>query len=384
MSDRPPSQPIAWSSVSTRTAVRLVVVVLLTTLALLLALWLLYRLQTIVVWTILAVFLAVALQPAVDWLHGRRVPRALAILLAYAGVLVVVAGVAALVAPPLFQQGTALVHALQQPGGLTAEAERIAAPLGLGGFVSGLRPQLDAIPGQLAGQLGSVTTVTANTIGTVTAELSILVLAFFFLHDGAGLVEGSVRLLPEARRPRARRVLAQSSDAIAGYIRGNLAISVIAGLSALVGMLVLGVPYALPLAVLLAVIDLIPMVGVTLGAIPVVLAALSVSPLKAVIMLAYIIVYQQIESNVLNPLIYGRSDQLPALTVFLAFLVGSLLWGILGALIAIPAANIIRILVREWQAARADRTAVPAGTPIAGDGTDPRASPEPGAAPEAL
>jgi AI-2E family transporter len=98
------------------------------------------------------------------------------------------------------------------------------------------------------------------------------------------------------------------------------------------------------------VIDLIPMVGVTLGAVSVVLAALSVSPLKAVIMLAYIIVYQQIESNVLNPLIYGRSDQLPALTVFLAFLVGSLLWGILGALIAIPAANIIRILVREgWR-----------------------------------
>ncbi len=368
MSDRPPSQPIAWSSVSTRTVVRLVLVVL----------------QTVVVWTILALFLAVALNPAVDWMAGRRVPRALAILLAYAGVLVVVAGVAALVAPPLFQQGTALVHALQQPGGLTTEVQRIAAPLGLGGFVNGLRPQLDAIPGQLAGQLGSVTTVTVSTIGTVTAELSILVLAFFFLHDGAGLVEGSVRLFPEARRPTASRVLEHSSDAIAGYIRGNLAISAIAGLSALAGMLVLGVPYALPLAVLLAVIDLIPMVGVTLGAIPVVLAALSVSPVTAVIMLVYIVVYQQIESNVLNPLIYGRSDQLPALTVFLAFLVGSLLWGILGALIAIPAADIIRILVREWQAARADRTAVPAGTPITGDGTDPRASPEPGAAPEAF
>jgi predicted PurR-regulated permease PerM len=383
VSEQPPPQPIALASVSTRTAVRLVLVVLLTTLAVLVALWLLYRLQTVVVWGILALFLTVALNPAVDWLAGRRVPRAVAILLAYAGVLVVVAGLAALVAPPLLQQGSALVHALQQPGGLTAEAQRIAAPLGLGGFVAGLRPELDAIPGQVAGQLGSVITVTANTVGTVTAGLSILVLAFFFLHDGAGLVEASVGLLPDARRPRARRVLEQSSDAIAGYIRGNLAISVIAGLSALAGMLVLGVPYALPLAVLLAVIDLIPMVGVTVGAIPVVLAALSVSPLKAVVMLAYIIVYQQIESNVLNPLIYGRSDQLPALTVFLAFLVGSLLWGILGALIAIPAANIIRILVREWQAARSDGIVVPAGAPAA-DGTDARASPEPDTAPEAF
>jgi predicted PurR-regulated permease PerM len=383
VSDQRPPRPVAWASVGTWTLVRLVLVVLLTTLAVLLALWLLYQLLAIVVWGILALFLAVALNPAVNWLARRSVPRAVAILLAYLGVLVVVAGIAALVAPPMYVQATALIHALQQPGGLTAEAQRIAAPLGLGGLVTGLRPALDAIPGQLAGALGSVPTVAVSTIGAVTAELSILVLAFFFLHDGAGLVEASVDLLPEARRPRARRLLEGSSAAISGYVRGNLAISAIAGLSALAGMLVLGIPYTLPLAVLLAVIDLIPMVGVTLGAVPVVLAALSVSPLKAVIMLAYIIVYQQIESNVLNPLIYGRSDQLPALTVFLAFLVGSLLWGILGALIAIPAANIIRILAREWLAARPGATGVPAGAPAA-DGTDLRAPPEAGAAREAL
>jgi predicted PurR-regulated permease PerM len=101
------------------------------------------------------------------------------------------------------------------------------------------------------------------------------------------------------------------------------------------------------------------MVGMTLGAIPVVLAALTVSPVKALIMLAYIVAYQQVESNVLNPLIYGRSDRLPALVVFLAFLIGSLLFGIMGALIAIPVANIIRIIVREWLAMRAVRSSPP-------------------------
>jgi predicted PurR-regulated permease PerM len=376
--NQPPPREIVPGAVSTHTAVRLVLVALLTTLAVLVGLWLLYRLQTIVVWSILALFLAVALNPAVDWLAVRRVPRAVAILLAFLVVAVVLGAIAALVVPPLVEQTVALVRALQQPGWLTAEVLRVAAPLGLGRFVTGLRPQLDAIPGQLAGSLGPVTAVAASTLGAVTAELSILVLAFFFLHDGAGFVEASVRLLPDRRRPAARRMLEQSAAAISGYIRGNLAISVIAGLSALAGMLVLGVPYALPLAVLLAVVDLIPMVGVTLGAVPVVLAALSVSPVKGVIMLAYIIVYSQIESNVLNPLIYGRSDQLPALTVFLAFLVGSLLWGILGALIAIPAASIIRIVVREWLATRADVTAGQAG------GTLARASPEAGAAPEVL
>jgi predicted PurR-regulated permease PerM len=332
---------------------------LLTTLAFATALWLLYQLQAIVVWGILALFVAVALKPTVDWMDRHGVPRVLAILLSYLLVVIIVAAIAALVVPTMFGQVTGLVRALQQPGGLSAQIDRVASPLGLSPLVRSLRPQLDALPGQLGGSIGSVTTVTASTLSTITGVLSVAVLAFFFLHDGTGLIDASVRLLPQAHQPRARRLAERSEDAIAGYIRGNLAISAIAGISALVGMLVLGIPYALPLAVLLAVLDLIPMVGVTLGAIPVVLAALAISPIKAVIMLVYIIVYQQIESNVLNPLIYGRSDQLPALTVFLAFLAGSLLWGILGALIAIPAANIIRIVIREWLATRQAATAAP-------------------------
>ena len=350
-------------AVSTRTAARLVLVVLLTTLAFFVALWLVYQLRTIVVWSILALFLAVALNPAVDWLSRRRLHRSSAILLSYLGLIIVVAAVGYLVVPSLVVQAGALLHALQQPGGLSAEVNRIAGPLGLEGFVRSIRPQLDALPGQVAGSVGSFTTVTASTVNTITAGASIAVLGFFFLHDGAGLVDRAVGMLPDAHQPRARRMIHQSADAIFGYIRGNLAISAIAGISALAGMLVLGIPYALPLAVLLAVLDLVPMVGATLGAIPVVLAALTVSPIKAVIILAYIIVYQQIESNVLNPLIYGRSDQLPALTVFLAFLAGSLLWGILGALIAIPAANIIRIVIREWQTTRAGRSAAVDASP---------------------
>jgi predicted PurR-regulated permease PerM len=346
--------------VSTSTAVRLVLVVLLTTFSVLLAAWLLYRLQTIVVWSILALFLAVGLTPAVNWLASRRVPRALAILLMYLVLLIVVLAIGALVVPSLVQQSAQLLHALQQQGGLRAEAVRLAAPFGLGSYVKTLGPQLDAIPRQLASSAGSLfPTVTATTLSTVTAVLSVAVLGFFFIHDGAPLVDAALGLLPEGHRSQVRRVVDHSAAAISGYIRGNLAISAIAGISALVGMLVLAIPFALPLAVLLAVIDLIPMIGVTVGAVPVVLAALAVSPVKALILLVYIIVYQQIESNVLNPLIYGRTDQLPALTVFLAFLAGSLLWGILGALIAIPAANIIRIIVKEWSATHAAKPATP-------------------------
>ena len=125
MSDQPPAREIAWRFVSTRTVARLVLVVLLTTLTFLLALWLLYQLQTIVVWSILALFLAVALRPVVDWMTRRRAPRAIAILLAYLVLLFVVAAVGALVAPSLFRQVSDLVHALQQPGGLTGRLDRL-------------------------------------------------------------------------------------------------------------------------------------------------------------------------------------------------------------------------------------------------------------------
>jgi predicted PurR-regulated permease PerM len=350
-------------AMTTRTVVRVVLAALLTTLAVLLVLWLLYRLQTVVVWSILALFLTIGLEPAVDWLAVRRVPRALAILAVYAGLVVILAGILAVAVPALVQQGSTLVRRLQDLGGLGAAAESMAAPFGLDATVHTVRPQLDQLPAQLAGSVGSLADVTAGTVGSITALLTVAVLAFFFLYDGAGFVDAGVRLLPPGRQPQARRMLEESAGAISGYIRGNLAISAIAGLSALVGMLVLGIPYAVPLAIVLAVIDLVPMVGVTLGAVPVVLAALTVSPLKAVILLAYIIVYQQIESNVLNPLIYGRSDRLSPLTVFLAFLVGSLLFGIIGALIAIPAANIIRIVLREWQASHTPAVVPPtAGT----------------------
>jgi predicted PurR-regulated permease PerM len=331
---------------------RLVLVVLLTTLLFALAVWLIYQLQAIVVWTILALFLAIGLLPSVDWLHRHHLPRALAILLVYLVLILGLAGIAGVVEPALAQQVMQLLGVLQQPGGVSEAIDRIVGPLGLSGLVASFRPQLDAIPGELAGSLGSVTSVTVATIGTITGALSVAVMGFFFLHDGRDMVRRATELISVRHRPAARRVLEHSARAIEGYIRGNLAISVIAGVSVYVGMRIVGIPYALPLAILLAILDLIPMVGAQLGAVPVVLAALTISPVKALIILAYIIVYSQIESNVLNPLIYGRSDQLPGLVVFLAFLAGSLLFGILGALIAIPAANIIRVVVREWLAYR--------------------------------
>ena len=139
---------------------------------------------------------------------------------------------------------------------------------------------------------------------------------------------------------------------MSGYVTGNLAISVICGVTTFVVLLVLGMPYAAPLALLVAVLDLVPLVGATLGGALLVIVGLFVEPWKAVVLLVFVLVYQQVESNFLQPIVYSKAVQLNGLVILIALLVGGQLLGIPGALLAIPVAEIIRIVVTELLAYR--------------------------------
>jgi predicted PurR-regulated permease PerM len=339
---------------------RTVVVVIFTTLLLLGGLYLLWQLRQIVRWCVIALFLAVALDPAVNWVNRRRVPRGLAIFIVYLVLLLLLVGMAALVLPPLIDQvqglGDYLVTLFRRPGGLNQALEDLAASYGLAGYLDVIRAQLSSLPARLTSAAGPLLVVTRGVVGSVTAFISILLLTFFLLLDGARFAEAGVRLFAAPQQPRLRRLLAESARAVSGYITGNLVISLIAGVAAFVALTILRMPYAVALALVIALFDLIPLVGATLGAAIVVIVGLFVEPVKGAALAAYFLVYQQIENNVLQPLVYGRSVQLHPLAVFLAVLAGGELLGILGALLAIPVAEIIRILGAEWLASRARQT----------------------------
>jgi predicted PurR-regulated permease PerM len=341
-----------------------VAVVVFTALAILAGLLLLWQLGQIVRWLVIAIFLAVAITPLVGWLSRHRLPRGLAILVVYLGLLLLFAGLGALVLPPLVDQVQALVSAVaeraRQPGGLDQAVEDLANRFGLGGYVDALRAQIRELPGQLSVAAGPLLSVTRGIFGSLTATVSILLLAFFLLLDSDRFIAALLNLFNPAQRPRLRRLLGQSAKAIHGYVNGNLLISLIAGVSAFVAMTVVGMPYAVALALVVALFDLIPLVGSILGAAIVVLVALTVNPVTALILTVFFLVYQQIENNVLQPMVYGRSVSLHPLVVFVAVLSGGQLLGILGALLAIPVAEIIRILLAEWLASRAAETG---GTP---------------------
>jgi len=186
-----------------------------------------------------------------------------------------------------------------------------------------------------------------SAAGFVIALVSVLTMTFFLILGSERYLKTLIGFFPEPRRPLVRRLLTQSAGALTGYVSGNLAISVICGVTTFVVLVVLGMPYAGALALLVAVLDLIPLVGATLGGALLVVVGLFTAPWKAVVLLVYIVVYQQVEGSILQPMVYSHAVRRHGLEISIAVLVGGLLLGIPGALLAIPVAEIIRIVVTE-------------------------------------
>jgi predicted PurR-regulated permease PerM len=167
------------------------------------------------------------------------------------------------------------------------------------------------------------------------------------------IIDGFLALFEERRAERIRRVGRDCAKTVTGYISGNLLISVICGGLTFCVLAILHVPFAALIALFVGLADLIPLVGATLGAIVGVLAAFTQSVTDGIIVLVFFVVYQQVENHLLQPLIFSRTVQLNPLTVLLAVLLAAQLAGILGALLAIPAAGIIQIVVRDiWDTRR--------------------------------
>jgi predicted PurR-regulated permease PerM len=212
--------------------------------------------------------------------------------------------------------------------------------------------------------IGVVRSAAEGVFGLIT----IIVLAFLMVVQAPRLVAGTLAWSGDARSERLRRIGRECERAITGYLGGNLLISLICGLLTFVVLVLTGVPFAAVIALLVAIADLIPLVGATLGGIIGVGAALLHSPTAGLIVLVFYVVYQQLENHLLQPVIMKRTVKLNPLTVLVAVLIAGNLAGIVGALLAIPVAAIVQVLLREWvpgfrRATAASGQAAPAGKP---------------------
>jgi predicted PurR-regulated permease PerM len=376
----PATGDVGWASAPTSQVIRTVAAAMLTAVVVLAALFLLWQVRTFVGWFVIALFLAAVLNPAVNWLQRRHrlIKRPIAIALTYLALVVVLLFVVVIFLPLLVDQINGFIKfvntAAQAPEGPTQYIKSLAKDNGLGGLVQRIDVQLSDLRKQLGGALGNLFSATGqiaiSAASFLAALATVLTLTFFLILGSERYVEAGVGLFSEGHQSLVRRILGQAAGAVSGYVTGNLAISVICGVSTFVVLLVLGMPYAAPLALLVAVLDLVPLVGATLGGALLVIVGLFVEPWKAVVLLVFVLVYQQVESNLLQPLVYSQAVQLNGLVILIALLVGGQLLGIPGALLAIPVAEIIRILITEISAyrrttQRASETAVASSPPPA-------------------
>jgi predicted PurR-regulated permease PerM len=305
----------------------------------------------VIVWILVALFLALAMNPAVDWFqrHGIK-SRGLASGITFLLVLAAFAGLGALFVPTVVNQVTDLVNKIPD------YVHDISKGKGRFGFLETkyhLQEKIeDAIrkggAKKVFGLSGTAISVTKSVISIVVGIITIAFLTFFMLLEGPKWMERFYWLLPPESRPRWENVCNQIYRTVGGYVTGNLLISLIAGGSTTIVLLILDVPFAVALGLVVAILDLIPLAGATIAAFLIGTVAFIHSIPAGIIVVVFFIIYQQIENHFLQPVVYGRTVQLSPLVVLISVLIGAELAGILGALGAIPVAGAIQVLIIDW------------------------------------
>jgi predicted PurR-regulated permease PerM len=335
------TRPLVVAPITVRHEVPVRTVV--TVVAVLAGLWLLAQLWTLLLSLFIALLLTAALDPPVTRLERRGVPRAVSIAIIILALGGIVAGGVALVAPPLVEQGTQFADAF--PGYLdTIKQVTQANPE----IVTRLQ---DAVDGGQANPQAIASRFLAAGAGLfrgISAFFIVLVMTAYLLADGERIYDWTVRYLPQAQRLRVRRALPEISRVVSGYLLGQLLTSLLFGVFTYLVLSILGVPQPLLLAILAAVADAIPVVGVVIATVPAVLLALTVSLPTAGIVLALYIAYQQVENYVIVPRVYRGTLELHPFAVLLAVLVGAELLGVLGVLLALPIAAAVPVIERIW------------------------------------
>ena len=217
--------------------------------------------------------------------------------------------------------------------------------------------------GGVLGLSNTALSLTKSILNAVIAVVTIAFLTLFMLLEGPAWVERIYGLLPEPSQPRWRKVGGDIYRTVGGYVTGNLAISLIAGVVSTAVLLGLGVPYAVALGLVVAILDLIPLAGATLAAIIVSVVGFLHSTTAGIVLVVFFVLYQQLENHVLQPLVYGRTVQLSPLIVLVAVLMGAELAGVIGALGAIPVAGAIQVVVLDWLDHRRLKILDPPGPP---------------------
>ena len=327
------------------------------------------KLHQVLIWVAISAFFAVVLHPAVDLLVRRlHLGRALAALVVFLIGTVVLAGVIYTVARPIVNQVNAFVNDFPR---YVSDARAGRGTIGhivkrynIDTYITDNQASLKA---QLRTAEKPAVGLARTLLDTLTAVASIIVITFLMLIEGPRLVQSGLATLSADRRPAVEQVLRDAARALAGYVGGNLGAGIIAGGVAYLSLMVLGVPFASVLAVWIGFTTVIPLVGALIGAIPAVAVAFIHSTPAGIATIVILIVYQQIENRTITKRIMARTVALTPLAAVVSVMAGYELLGLLGVVLAIPAAGVINVVVRDgWRVHRARQAERAAWAPEGG------------------
>jgi predicted PurR-regulated permease PerM len=341
------------------------------------------EIRTVLRWVLAAVFLALALAPAVAQVErievrGHSLPRWLAILVVYILFAALFAFLMLHVIRPIITEVEALAPKLpsyvkdfEDWANNNAQFQELNQKFDI---TQKLKSAASDIPSELGNAAGEAKTLTVSLLNNLLAGITILVISFFLLIDGDRQFQRLTERFTPTARDRTRRIGDRIYRVVKGYVTVNLTLAAAVGVITWLALEILGVELAVPLAVLVAFLDLIPLIGLTLGGLLVaIVAAFHDFPTTLIIWGVFFLVYQQLQDRVIQPLMYKNAVQIHPVIAIVAILVGAQLLGILGALLAIPIAASLGVLIDEaarYQRERAD-TADAKPEPVSGAQPEP-------------
>jgi predicted PurR-regulated permease PerM len=317
-----------------------------------LALVLLYLVREPLGWLLLATFIAIAASGPVKYL-SRHIPRGAAVAAVYLGIVLIPIVIGFILIPPVVEQGVKLVDKLPQYSRDLNDAFKENPQLRELDEDYDVTGKLEDLARDLASRLddaaAALADIGAGLVSSIFALVTILVMSMFMVSRGARWRDALLAYRPPAQAESIRRATDRIADAVGSYVTGALLQALIAGAAAWLMLVILSVPSPLPLAVIIFLLDLIPLVGATLGAVIVgVVTLFSDFPTDTIIWAIFAIAYQQFENYVVQPRIQSRAVSLDPFIVVVAAIFGGTLLGVIGALLAIPTAAAIQIAIREY------------------------------------
>jgi predicted PurR-regulated permease PerM len=311
--------------------------------------WTLYLVRDTLLLIYVAGLIAVGLSPLVDRLEQQRLtrrvrlPRWAAILSVYVVAFIVIALFVMLMVPPLASQARDLFNAAPD---LVSRGQQWLIQQGVLGREITIGEAVRQAPAS-TDTVGTVLSAIWGFVGGVFGIVTILIVAFYLLVDAENIVRAAVRLFPRQERARVRDASRRAGEKVSAWMAGQLLLGAIIGTTAAIGLWIMGVPYFYVLAVIAGIGELIPIVGPLLAAIPAVAVAFSVSPATALGVAVFFFLQQQVENHVLVPKVMSRQVGISPVLVIMALLIGGSLLGLVGAILAVPTAAILQVLLQE-------------------------------------